>query len=107
MALSVFAEHDFRKPPGRGMVRAHITPRNQTARELMEMAAPLAEAEFFRFWLERDRTVLVAKGENTDPLPDYIPFTAPAGLFSSAQLVGWRHGRAEREFLRELALQHR
>jgi hypothetical protein len=47
--------------------------------------------------------VLVAPGENKKQVPNYIPIENEDGsLFTSAPLVGWRHGKRKREFLKSL-----
>jgi hypothetical protein len=62
--------------------------------------------EFFAFFWERDETVIMTNSENSPraktPFPAYIPIDTALGLFPCASLVGWRHQRAEIDFLRKL-----
>jgi hypothetical protein len=73
---------------------------------LLQSDEPLPAEEFARMWIENDKTVLCVRGENKDPLPEYILFAdADHGLFHSTQ-ISWRHGKSEREYLMILAQQH-
>lgn len=103
-ALQKFAELDFRYRPQNGLTRAHLTPRIATVRALLAKQAPISAEEFITTWLANDRTILCAKGENKNLMPDYIPIENNDGLLFSCHriLAGWRHGKNEREYLREL-----
>jgi hypothetical protein len=67
---------------------------------LLASDQPVSKRQFIDTWLKNDRTVLVAPSENKKQVPDYIPIENGDGsLFTSAPLVGWRHGS---EFLKGL-----
>jgi hypothetical protein len=67
---------------------------------------PFSAEEFARIWIENDKTILCVRGENKDPLPDYISLPeAEHGPFLSSQ-VAWRHGKREGEYLMSLARDH-
>lgn len=103
-ALKRFSEFDFRYKSKMGLTRAHLKPRIATVRSLLAPAEPLGESDFLNEWLQNDKTVLCAQGENTTFLPTYIEFENANGeLFSChGKLAGWRHGQRERDFLRAL-----
>lgn len=61
--------------------------------------------EFFIVFLHNDRTVIMLTKQNdhTKPFPDYIKIDNPnAELFSNGSLMSWKHGKKEREYLRQL-----
>ena len=41
--------------------RAHLRPRNERIRELLQRDHPMSEQELVRYWRHNDRTVLVAQ----------------------------------------------
>lgn len=104
-ALLKFAEMDFRYVSRCGITRAHLVDRKTTVHAMFDRSAPLTFLEFANLIWERDRTVLTARGENKNGfVPQYIPIDNEDGnLFSErGQLALWRHGKAKREFLRNL-----
>jgi hypothetical protein len=103
-ALKTFAEMDFRYKSNLGLTRAHLRPRIETVRVLLATDEPLSEQKFIDTWLQNDRTILCARGENKASIPEYIQIDNEDGsLFScEGRLAGWRHGMSERAFLREL-----
>jgi len=105
-ALEIFAQNGFVRVKGQ-VERGHLGERNKTASHLyFERQAPMELNEFYEYFLERDRTVLMAKHENrarsSGPLPDYIPVPVELELFPCGSLVGWKHRKLEMEFLRSL-----
>lgn len=105
-ALQKFRDAGYKKLPGDGIQRGHIQSRFKTTAELMQPEEPLSPENFARVWIENDQTVLCAKGENKDSLPDFISFAdVEHALFQSSK-VAWRHGKAERDFLMTLAREH-
>ena len=101
-ALKIFAEQQFRNKSRSGITRAHLKPRNETVRALFAKDEPLNESDFWRTWLEADKTVLCARGENKTPVPPYRDIeNANCELFTSTPM-GWRHGRREQEYLQTL-----
>jgi hypothetical protein len=65
--------------------------------------------EFFDFFLERDKTVIMTNDENKhgakNVFPSYIPIDPSLELFPCGTLVGWQHRRVEKAFLRDLHAQ--
>ncbi|MGV2288814.1 hypothetical protein AAHK20_08855 [Trinickia sp. YCB016] len=105
-ALSVFAEHGFKRPP-RQLQRGHMHDRSQTAEALyFARVEPMSSDEFFDFFLERDKTVIMTNDENKHgpkyAFPHYIPIDPSLELFPCGTLVGWQHRKAEIDFLRVL-----
>ena len=102
-ALQSFRDSAYKKVARDGITRAHIQSRLVTSTELIRPEEPFSVEEFARIWIENDKTVLCVRGENKDPLPDYISFAdAELGLFRSSQ-IAWRHGKSERDYLVSLA----
>jgi hypothetical protein len=105
-ALNIFAEHDYKRPAGL-IQRGHRFDRSSTAQALFfDLAKPMPLEDFFSFFLERDETVLMSKGENRHrpggKFPPFIKIPRRSGLFRSGSLVGWLHRKEEIAFLREL-----
>lgn len=104
-ALNLFKENEFKKPT-RKIQRGHIYGRAETARLLFEIDEHLKLEEFFKIFLERDKTVLMLNEENPakskNPLPEFIPIELSEQVFPCASLVGWHHGKKEVDFLRNL-----
>lgn len=103
-ALDILAANDF-KLPSRTLCRGHIVDRSATARALFDGAIPLPLDEFFDLFLDADRTVIMTNEQNKvkGEFPSYIGIDNPkAELFSNGSLMGWKHRKREREFLREL-----
>jgi len=107
-ALSKFEEWGFRYKSGEGLTRAHIYPRIETVRILLAPKEPMPAKEFIETWLKRDATILCARSENREPVPEYIRIENKDGsLFSCERLLaGWRHRKEEREFLMRLSEGH-
>lgn len=107
-ALAVFAEHDFNRP-SRMLCRGHIKDRAATTRRLFEGDVPLPLTEFFDVFLEADQTVIMTTAQNKmhAAFPKYIQIDNPtAELFPNGSLVGWKHRKQEREFLKRLHAKH-
>ena len=105
-ALRLFQNSGYKKTARDGITRAHIQGRSKTTSELLQSVEPLPIEEFARIWIENDKTVLCVRGENKDPLPDYVIFEdAEHGFFPSTQ-IAWRHGKMEKEFLMSVATKH-
>jgi len=105
-ALDLFAENEFKRV--RGLVeRGHLSDRSSTAYDLFYgRDTAMGLDEFFSFFLERDKTVLMAKHENKSraggEVPAYISIPSDKHLFPCGTLIGWQHRSAEIEFLRGL-----
>ncbi|MCX5789324.1 MAG: hypothetical protein NTX64_12575, partial [Elusimicrobia bacterium] len=98
-ALESLAKHDFRYTP-RLICRSHLVGRIETAKEIFTKKIP--KEQFFRRFLETDVTVIALKSENTRGGPSkYIPIDLEQNLFPS-RFVAFRHGPAERKYLRDL-----
>ncbi|MGE0983794.1 hypothetical protein [Ralstonia pseudosolanacearum] len=105
-ALDLFAANDFMRPPHQ-LQRGHKQDRSSTAQALyLDIAEPMSLVQFFDFFLERDKTVIMTNEENKHRpdgvFPDYIDIDPMLGLFPSGTLVGWQHRKQEIKFLREL-----
>jgi hypothetical protein len=101
-ALDALAAAGFKNPKDPRLVRAHLVNRITFIRHLMYLPEPASFEYFVDHWVANDRTVLALKSENKEGgVSAYLPFNAP-GLFSSATLAGWVHGKAERAFLKDL-----
>ena len=105
-ALDVFSKNEFKRPTGQ-IQRGRRDNRASTVRALFfERAEPMPLDEFFEFFLKREETVLMTKRENQHrqgkEFPDFIPIDAHHALFPCGTLVGWKHRKAEVDFLREL-----
>jgi len=105
-ALMRFSELDFRYKSGTGLTRAHLSPRIATVRSLLAPPEPLNQNDFLNVWMQNDRTVLCAQGENKATIPTFIEFENANGELFSSHGMGWRHGRRERDFLKALFEAH-
>jgi hypothetical protein len=107
-ALQLLSEVDFDKSRlPRRLCRGHRVDRIQTARQLFDSKKPKLMNEFFGIFLENDRTVIMLNEQNrhSQQFPSYIEIENPEGtLFPNGSLVGWKHRKKEREFLRALHL---
>jgi hypothetical protein len=104
-AMETFATLGFRYKSGRGLQRAHLRPRIETVREVMSGKEPLDAETFIRLWVQNDRVVICARGENRNQsVPPYVVVgNGNAELFNcEGVLAGWHHGDAEVAFLRDL-----
>jgi len=105
-ALIRLAAVDFDKTKlPRQLCRGHIIDRIATTRRLFDREAPASLETFFDIFLEADKTVIMlnAQNDHAKPFPAYIKIDNPHGeLFSNGSLMGWKHRKKEREFLRHL-----
>jgi hypothetical protein len=105
-ALDLLATADFNKNKfPRQLCRGHIIDRIETTRLLFEREEPMDLEEFFKAFLNADRTVIMLNKQNdhTKPFPDYIEIDNPdATLFPNGSLMSWKHRKKEREYLRKL-----
>lgn len=105
-ALDLLATENFNKNKlPRQLCRGHIIDRIDTTRLLFERKEPMGLEEFFKVFLNADRTVIMLNKQNdhTKPFPDYIKIDNPdAMLFPNGSLMSWKHRKKEREYLRQL-----
>lgn len=106
-ALACFSRYGYNKPPDRQIQRGHLYGRSGTARELFDSPTAMTVDEFFKFFLARDRTVLMLTKENPSnsrnrPPPDFIPIDQNLELFRCGGLVGYQHSQAETNYLNTL-----
>ncbi|MDB9907027.1 hypothetical protein OAD36_03655 [Gammaproteobacteria bacterium] len=103
-ALKLFIENDFKKPLG--LERAHKFHRRDTLKTLIE--TEWKDDEWWDWYAERDYTTLATREENRNEanFENLITFPIPLelNLFWGAR-VGFEYGKAEKEFLRNLASQ--
>jgi len=101
-ALKLFIENDFKKPLG--LERAHKFHRRDTLKTLIE--TDWKDNEWWDWYIERDYTTLATREENRNEanfenLPTFkIPLEL--NLFWGAR-VGFEYGKAEKDFLKNLA----
>jgi len=105
-ALDLLATEDFDKNKlPRRLCRGHIIDRVDTARQLFDREKPMPLEAFFDTFLHNDRTVIMLNEQNkhTASFPKYIEIdNTDAELFSNGSLMGWKHRKKEREYLRRL-----
>lgn len=106
-ALEALARNDFRYVKGT-VCRAHVVDRISTAGAIFETKSktPISQEAFFSLYFKNDETIITTKTENKtgSRVPSFIPIDVKLGLFPS-KAIAWRHGRAEREYLRSLHAQ--
>lgn len=105
-ALKLFHKLCYKYKPGEGITRAHIVSRSETTKILIYSPEPLEKGEFTRLWIENDRTVLCAKGENKAIMPDFLEFDDRANELFPSKHIAWRHGKEEQEFLKRFAIEN-
>lgn len=105
-ALQQFQKQGFARVAGGGITRAHIVGRQATCEILIRHENALDVNSLFNLYLERDQTILCAKGENKRELPAYIDINNPEAELFSSKKIGWRHGPREIDFLGQLQQQH-
>jgi len=89
-ALALFREAGWKRPTVNRIQRAHLIPRAEMVRHIMNRDEPMIEEALFDYWIAADRTVIVAPGENKKVVPDYIAFDNPdCNLFPCADGVGF------------------
>lgn len=105
-ALDLLAAVDFNKNKlPRQLCRGHIINRIETTRRLFERETPMDLDEYFKVFLDNDRTVIMLNKQNdhTKSFPEYIKIDNPdAALFPNGSLMSWKHRKKEREYLRQL-----
>ncbi len=102
-ALKVLEASSYKYIKGQ-VCRAHLCPRIATARGIFEINQPLLEGEFFETIWQNDQTIIATKSENRTggTLPEAVPIDYDRGLFRCKPLVGWKHGKQEADYLRQL-----
>jgi len=105
-ALDALATNDFNKNKLHSkLCRGHKIDRIKTTRELFDREKPMKLDEFFKVFLRNDQTVIMLNEQNnhTKPFPKFIKIDNPdAELFPNGSLMGWKHRKKEREYLRQL-----
>ena len=101
-ALEALSKSDFRYLGGT-VCRAHIVDRFSTAKAIFDLPVMLQQESLFDLLLKNGRTIITTKSENKSAprLPTYLPIASSRGLFQN-KLISYKHGRAERAFLRKL-----
>jgi hypothetical protein len=102
-ALALYREAEWKRPKVK-MVRAHLIPRSDMVRHILNRPEPMTEDELFDYWLKADRTVIVGPGENKKNVPEYLPIDNPdCRLFTCSDGVGFDyHPAVEGAFLAAL-----
>ena len=104
-ALDLLAKKDFYKNKlPRRLCRGHIRGRKETTKLLFGEENPMPLEAFFNLFLANDQTVIMLSEQNhANPSPTYIEIDNPnAELFSNGSLMGWKHRKKERDYLRQL-----
>lgn len=101
-ALRKFHELNYRYQGGHGLTRAHLRPRIETVRELLDRSEPMSQSVFIEYWFAHDRTVLCARGENKAIVPRFIAIENNDGSLFPSTRIAWRHGKKECELLQTL-----
>jgi hypothetical protein len=97
-ALELFVLNDFKKP--KGLERAHIVPRRETIKILIE--SDWNGYEWWEWYKDRDYTVLSTRKENRDEANFHnvpkIDIPIEENLFWGKP-VGFEYGNSEKKFL--------
>jgi hypothetical protein len=104
-ALDLLAAVDFNKNKlPRSLCRGHKYDRIKTTKKLFNQEKPMQIDEFFKVFLRNDQTVIMLNKQNqSKDFPEYIKFDNPdAELFPNGSLMGWKHRKKERDYLRQL-----
>ena len=100
-ALEMLASNSYKRI--KGICRAHLIDRIDTARAVFEIPHPLSEDQFFTKIWENDETVIATNSENkTGELCQRIPIDYKLGMFICNPLIGFKHNKKEVDFLRKL-----
>lgn len=110
-ALDLLATVAFDKAKlPRKLCRGHKKDRIDTMRFMFHRDEPLSEDAFFDAFLASDPVVIMTNEQNvhTTRFPTYIEIDNRTGeLFPNGSLMGWKHRKKEREFLRRLHQEQR
>ena len=104
-ALDLLATNDFNKNKLPGLCRGHKQDRIKTARALFKPKKPMSLDGFYKVFLRNDQTVIMLNEQNNHSklFPNFIKINNPnAELFPNGSLIGWKHRKKEREYLRQL-----
>lgn len=109
-ALDSLATKEFNKNKlPRTLCRGHKKDRIKTTRELFGREKPMKLDEFYKVFLRSDQTVIMLNEQNdhNKPFPKFIKIDNPnAELFPNGSLIGWKHRKKERDYLRQLYSSH-
>ena len=70
-ALIRYKELDFKHVAKSGITRAHLIPRFNTTQKLLMNAEAFLVDDFFKIWLDSDKTVICGPGENKKEFNKY------------------------------------
>lgn len=102
-ALKEYKTNRFKHPKGK-LHRGHLKMRAKTTDRFFNLDKPMSIDEFFKIYLDNDKTIIMTKEENaTNKVPKgYKKITNPkAELFVNAP-IGWRHGANETAYLKKI-----
>lgn len=107
-ALEIYKQCGFRYKSRQGLTRAHIKPRIETSKKLLNVDTPVTQKEFFEIWLEADKTIICGPGENKDGfVPDYIPLPNDDYTLFKSHTIGWKESaNCEGQLLEALYKSH-
>ena len=90
-ALEIYKQSGFRYKSRQGLTRAHIKPRIETSKKLLNTDHPASQDEFFYIWLEADKTIICGPGENKDGfVPEFIQLLNDDYSLFKGQAIGWK-----------------
>jgi hypothetical protein len=102
-AITELSKNNYKYQTGL-ICRSHFISRNDTAKAFFGVPVKISREDFFPRYFQTDKTVISLKSENTEKGPDrFILINQALNLFAS-RLVGFNHGKEERNYLRELHL---
>ena len=103
-ALIRYKELDFKHVAKSGITRAHLTPRFNTTQKLLINAEAFSADDFFKIWLDSDKTVICGPGENKKEFNiEFIKIENSDYKFFKSASIGWKFKVGhEGELLREM-----
>lgn len=100
-ALKIFQQNGFKTKSKIGVNRSHNQSRNETFKTMLDKTFKDCD-EWWEFFWERDQTILATSSENlTGRLSKIHSIDEKLNLFKASG-YGWKHSKAEIEFLKQL-----
>ena len=100
-ALNIFMVNAFKYKPRMGINRSHIESRSDIYKIMLQTEYSSCD-EWWNFHLENDKTILATSSENLkNTFSKIYPLDECLSLFKSNGF-GWKHGKNEENFLRDL-----
>ena len=100
-ALEIFKKHNFKRVSKMGINRSHKVDRYKTYKTMLENKF-IDVNEWWNLYLTNDQTILATSNENlSSKFSKIIEINPSDGLFKNSGF-GWKHGKKEEAFLREM-----